>query len=327
MLDKMEQTNFSGVAYLAAKEPWAMARGFADRANERPNAIDTRFGIGSGSKAFTAVVVCQLVEEGKISFEDQLSHLLPKTFPHFNVTIHQLLTHTSGIPDYFDEQVMDDYEDLWKQRPMYRMQTASDFIPLFKELPMMFKPGERFHYNNAGYIALGLIIENVTGKEFTDVVTARIFEPAEMRNSGYFSLDRLPGQTAFGYIEEEGMWRTNQYAIPVRGGADRGAYVTASDMANFWNCLMNGTLLTKDMLPKMLQASATRNNSDYGYGIWIQTQANGALKYHIMGHEPGVSFHSAFYAAEHNVLTVLSNKSEGAHELAMTLEELKIGKE
>ncbi|MGB6408454.1 MAG: serine hydrolase [Planococcus donghaensis] len=327
ILDKMEQTNFSGVAYLAIKEPWAMAKGFADRANERPNAIDTRFGIASGSKVFTAVVVCQLVEEGKISFEDQLSQLLPETFSHFNVTIHQLLTHTSGIPDYFDEQVMSDYEDLWKQRPMYGMQTTSDFIPLFKELPMMFEPGEKFHYNNAGYIALGLVVENVTEKEFVDVVTARIFEPARMQNSGYFRLDRLPGQTAFGYIEEEGEWRTNQYAIPVRGGADGGAYVTVNDMANFWNYLMDGTLLTEGMLQKMLQVYATGNNGDYGYGLWIQTQANGTLKYRIMGYDPGVSFHSSFYAAEESVLTVLSNRSDGAGELAKTIEELKIGKE
>src|SRR5690606_18248653 len=143
-----------------------------------------------------------------------------------------LLTHTSGIPDYFDEQVMDDFEDLWRRQPMYLMQTASDFIPLFKEQPMMFQPGERFHYNNAGFIALGLIVEQLTGSEFTDVVQERIFGPANMLNSGYFRLDRLPGQTAFGYIEEEGAWRTNHYAIPIRGGADGGAYVTAGDMAN-----------------------------------------------------------------------------------------------
>jgi len=327
ILDKMEKTNFSGVAYLAKKEPWAMAKGFADRANERPNAINTRFSIASGSKIFTAVVICQLVEEEKVSLDDQLSQLLPKTFPHFNVTIHQLLTHTSGIPDYFDEQVMDDFEDLWKQRPMYGMETASDFIPLFKDQPVMFEPGEKFHYNNAGYIALGLIIENVTGKEFVDAVEERVFVPAKMHNSGYFRLDRLPSHTAFGYIEEEGDWRTNQYAIPVRGGADGGAYVTANDMANFWNCLMDGTLLTGNMREKMLQVQAAEKNRDYGYGLWIEKQGTGALNYHIMGYDPGVSFHSAFYPAEGNILTILSNRSEGAYDLAKTIKELKIDKE
>src|SRR5690606_6940005 len=208
IMDKMDDIDFSGVAYLQKGETWTAARGFANRADERPNAIDTRFGIASGSKLFTAVAICQLVEEGKLNFGDRLSDLLPKTFPDFNVTIHQLLTHTSGIPDYFDEQVMDDFEDLWKQQPMYLMQTASDFIPLFKDQPLMFQPSERFHYNNAGFIVLGLIVEQLTGSDFTDVVQERNFGPANMLNSGYFRLDRLPGQTAFGYIEEEGEWRT-----------------------------------------------------------------------------------------------------------------------
>lgn len=327
IMDKMDDIDFSGVAYLQKGETWTAARGFANRADERPNAIDTRFGIASGSKLFTAVAICQLVEEGKLNFGDRLSDLLPKTFPDFNVTIHQLLTHTSGIPDYFDEQVMDDFEDLWKQQPMYLMQTASDFIPLFKDQPMMFQPGERFHYNNAGFIVLGLIVEQLTGSDFTDVVQERIFGPANMLNSGYFRLDRLPGQTAFGYIEEEGEWRTNHYAIPIRGGADGGAYVTAGDMANFWESLMNGQLLSKDMVTAMLEVHASGEDGDYGYGLWIQRKTDGVLKYHVMGYDPGVSFHSAFYPADGSVLTVLSNKSSGAYDIVETIQELRIEKE
>lgn len=327
IMDKMDEIDFSGVAYLQKGETWTAARGFANRADERPNAIDTRFGIASGSKLFTAVAVCQLVEEGKLNFSDRLSELLPQTFPNFNVTIHQLLTHTSGIPDYFDEQVMDDFEDLWKQQPMYLMQMASDFIPLFKDQPMMFQPGERFHYNNAGFIALGLIVEQLTGSEFTDVVQERIFGPANMLNSGYFRLDRLPGQTAFGYIEEEGAWRTNHYALPIRGGADGGAYVTAGDMANFWNALMNGLLVSTEMVKTMLEVHASGEDGDYGYGIWIQSKTEGVLKYHVMGYDPGVSFHSAFYPADGSILTVLSNKSAGAYDIVETIQELRIEKE
>ncbi|WP_223637189.1 serine hydrolase [Planococcus sp. 4-30] len=324
IMDRMEEIDFSGVAYLQKKETWTAARGFANRADERPNAVDTRFGIASGSKLFTAVAVCQLVERGELAFDDKLSELLPQAFPNFEVTVHQLLTHTSGIPDYFDEQVMDDFEDLWRQHPMYLMQAASDFIPLFKDQPPMFEPGERFHYNNAGFIALGLIVERVTGKEFAEVVEERIFAPAKMQNSGYFRLDRLPSQTAFGYIEEEGTWRTNQYAIPIRGGADGGAYVTANDMANFWRSLMDGTLLAKEIVDKMLQIHASGEDGAYGYGIWIQQGKDDILKYHVMGYDPGVSFHSAFYPADGSVLTVLSNKGTGAHEITGIIEELRI---
>ncbi|HSI66235.1 MAG TPA: serine hydrolase [Planococcus sp. (in: firmicutes)] len=327
IMDKMEEADFSGVAYLQKEGTWTAARGFANRADERPNAIDTRFGIASGSKLFTAVAVCQLVERGELAFDDKLSELLPQAFSNFDVTVHQLLTHTSGIPDYFDEQVMDDFEDLWKQQPMYLMQTASDFIPLFKDQPMMFEPGERFRYNNAGFIALGLIVEQVTGKEFADVVEERIFAPAKMQNSGYFRLDRLPGQTAFGYIEEEGTWRTNQYAIPIRGGADGGAYVTANDMANFWRSLMEGILVAKEMLHTMLQVHASGEDGNYGYGLWIQGQRDEVSKYHVMGDDPGISFHSAYYPADGTVLTVLSNKGAGAYGITRTIEELRIEKE
>lgn len=80
IMDKMDEIDFSGVAYLQKGETWTAARGFANRADERPNAIDTRFGIASGSKLFTAVAVCQLVEEGKLNFSDRLSELLPQTF-------------------------------------------------------------------------------------------------------------------------------------------------------------------------------------------------------------------------------------------------------
>lgn len=327
IMDKMEDVDFSGVAYLQKEETWTAARGFANRADERPNAVDTRFGIASGSKLFTAVAICQLVEEGKLKFTDQLSELLPQDFPYFDVTIHQLLTHTSGIPDYFDERAMNDLEELWKQYPMYLMQTASDFTPLFQDQPMMFKPGERFHYNNAGFVALGLVIEQVTGKEFANVIEERIFDPAKMKHSGYFCLDRLPGQTAFGYIEENGAWRTNQYAIPVRGGADGGAYVTASDMANFWTGLMDGTLLTEEMVRTILRVQASGEGGDYGYGVWIHSQSGEHLNYRVMGDDPGVSFHSVFYPADGSILTVLSNKNDGAFELTKTIEELRVEKE
>lgn len=327
IMDKMEDVDFSGVAYLQKEETWTAARGFANRADERPNAVDTRFGIASGSKLFTAVAICQLVEEGKLKFTDQLSELLPQDFPYFDVTIHQLLTHTSGIPDYFDERAMNDLEELWKQYPMYLMQTASDFTPLFQDQPMMFKPGERFHYNNAGFVALGLVIEQVTGKEFANVIEERIFDPAKMKHSGYFCLDRLPGQTAFGYIEENGAWRTNQYAIPVRGGADGGAYVTASDMANFWTGLMDGTLLTEEMVRTILRVQASGEGGDYGYGVWIHSQSGEHLNYRVMGDDPGVSFHSVFYPADGSILTVLSNKNNGAFELTKTIEELRVEKE
>ena len=324
--DGLEALDFSGVAMLKTDDIWSAAKGMADRANARPNAVDTRFGIASGCKIFTAVAIAQLVEEGHLAFDDLLSDLLPDDFPDFPVTIHQLLTHTSGIPDYFDEAVMEDFEELWQELPMYRMKAARDFLPLFKDKPKMFEPGEKFQYNNAGFITLGLVVEKFTGKPFTEVIEERIFQRAGMDRSGYFQLDRLPAETANGYIDEEAGWRTNQYAIPVKGGADGGAYVTAADMSAFWESLMSHKLLSEEATRNLLEPRVSDDEGHYGYGVWIETHGDAIRKYHVMGYDPGVSFHSGFYPADGSVLTVLSNESSGAYDVVRLIEEAKLSR-
>ncbi|MFD2879366.1 serine hydrolase domain-containing protein [Paenibacillus rhizoplanae] len=106
-------------------------------------------------------------------------------FPLFDpeITVHELLTHSSGIPDYFDEETMEDFAALWNDTPMYTLRRPVDFLPMFAALPMKFSPGERFHYNNAGYIMLSLLIETVSGMKFTDYVEQHIF-PA-LRDAGF----------------------------------------------------------------------------------------------------------------------------------------------
>lgn len=185
--------------------------GYANRSELIENKTDTRFGIASGCKLFTSIAICQLVEEGKLSFETKLEDCLNVTFPNFDkdITIHHLLTHTAGIPDYFDEEVMDDFEELWVRNPMYLIRTLKDFLPLFQNQPMKLKVGERFHYNNAGYILLGLIVEQVSKLPFTDYVEKNIYKKAGMVNSGYYEFDSLPQNTALGYIDfPYGTWKT-----------------------------------------------------------------------------------------------------------------------
>jgi CubicO group peptidase (beta-lactamase class C family) len=208
---------------------------------------NSRYGIASGCKLFTAIAICQLVEEGKISFDSKLSDCLTIDFKHFDdkVTVHHLLTHTSGIPDYFDEDVMDNFEELWVNNPMYQIRKLKDFLPMFQNVPMKSQVGESFHYNNAGYILLGLIVEQASELEFSDYVQKHIFNKADMTQAGYFSFDSLPPNTALGYIyNPDGTWKTNIYSLPVIGGSDGGAFVTANDMVKLWNALMNYQLLT-----------------------------------------------------------------------------------
>jgi CubicO group peptidase (beta-lactamase class C family) len=234
-----------------------------------------------------------------------------------------LLTHTSGVPDYFDEEVMDDFEELWIENPMYRLRRLEDFLPLFQNETMKFKPGERFDYNNAGFILLGLIVEEASGLPFKDYVQKRVFEKASMYDSGYFALDSLPGKTAIGYIEnEDGTWKTNAYSIPVQGGADGGAFVTAKDMAKLWDALLNYQLLSKELTEQLLTPHAkAKDGIYYGYGVWIKAAGDNVIKYHVMGYDPGVSFHSAYYPKTDVRLVVCSNGSSGAFNVMNGIEE------
>lgn len=244
-----KEIGFSGVAYVEeGQESFFFQNGYANKQDKLAFDKQTRFGIASGAKIFTAVAIAKLVEQGRLDFQSKLADCLSIVFPYFHqdVTIHHLLTHTSGIPDYFDEEEMDDFEELWQTLPMYRVRSGEDFLPLFQDKKMMFSPGERFHYNNAAFIVLGLVVEELAGESFTSFVQKHIFDPSGMTEAGYFAFDKLPGNTAIGYIKEEDEYRSNIYALPVRGGADGGVYVSASDMARFWDALTQHELLNAE---------------------------------------------------------------------------------
>jgi len=321
-------STFSGSALVMRQDDilFELQQGYANRAEQIENQTSTRFGIASGCKLFTAIAICQLVEQGKLSFTSTLRESLDIDFPRFDpaVTVEQLLTHTSGIPDYFDESVMDDFEELWRQRTMYHIRQLRDFLPMFQHEPMRQERGV-FQYNNAGYILLGLIIEQASGLTFSDYIERFVFKPADMTDSGYFSLDALPAHTALGYIDHaDGSWRTNHYSIPVKGGADGGAFVTAQDMAKLWNALLGQRLLGEEMTSRLLTPHVPVNETGahYGYGLWIQLDANRhVFKHHVMGYDPGVSFHSAYYPATDIVSVVCSNESDGAFDLMKVIEQ------
>lgn len=319
--------HFSGTAFVKDEERILadVSYGFANRSEGLKNQPSTRYGIASGCKLFTSIAICQLVEKGKLSFDSTLSECLDINFPNWDekITIHHLLTHTSGIPDYFDEEVMDDFEELWITQPMYHLRCSRDFLPLFQNEHMKSKLGERFHYNNAGYILLGLVVEQVSGLLFTDYVKTYIFDKAGMMDSGYFAFDSLPERTALGYIDNsDGTWKTNIYSLPAKGGPDGGAYVTAGDMVRLWEALMNHQLLNAALTNQLLtDHTQVKEGSFYGYGIWIKKNENGIFKYHVMGYDPGVSFHSAFFPNESIKVVVCSNKSSGAFDMMNGIEE------
>ena len=167
---------------------FARSYGYAVRSERIPNRLDTRFQTASGSKIFTAVAICQLIESGRLALDTHIQDCLPVAFPLFDpgITVRHLLTHNSGITSYFEEDIDPDYEALWQQVPVYRMRTPSDFLPLLENRPMKFRPGERFEYNDGGFVLLGAIVEQVSGMPFREYIQEQTFRKAHMVEFGLF---------------------------------------------------------------------------------------------------------------------------------------------
>lgn len=322
------QKNFSGVvlAQENGRTVFESGFGYANKSDLIPNTVYTKFGIASGCKLFTSIAICQLVEKGIISFDTYLKDCLDIRFPNFdpNITVHHLLTHSAGIPDYFDEEVMDDFSELWKDRPTYNIKEPKDFLPMFQDGNMDFTPGEKFKYNNAGFIVLGLIVEKNTGMKFTDYVEKNIFEPCGMMGSGYFSLDQLPKDTAYGYIKDEsGNWRTNIYSLPIIGGPDGGAFTTAKDLCKLWEGIFEYKVLSKELTEEMLKPHIQVDGDFYyGYGIWMIKESDDIFKYYIMGEDPGVSMMSSVYLRRNVQVTILGNTEFGTWDIAREIQEM-----
>jgi CubicO group peptidase (beta-lactamase class C family) len=315
--EQLRQKPFSGVIHISlqSKEVFSHAYGLANRSDNLPNRLNTRFGIASGGKVFTAAAIGQLAQEDKLSFEQPLSEFLDGALPLLDptVTLKHLLCHTSGVPDYFDEEVEDDYEAYWKDKPVYNMRCAADFIALIRDLPMKFTPGDHFAYNNAGFVLLGAVVEKVSGKRFQDYVEERVFGPAWMRSSGYFFSDRMPADCAQGYIEEaDGSWRSNVFAVPVVGHGDGGTFTNAADMGRFWKAFFEKTYFKEELLAEMIAPQAKVSEDgvyQYGLGLWINDVAPERF-YYVVGDDPGVNFLSGVYPNSGLQITLLANGND-----------------
>ncbi|MBR4473079.1 MAG: beta-lactamase family protein [Oscillospiraceae bacterium] len=308
---------FRGVAYIVRNDEVLCnyCGGFADLANEIPNTTDTRFASASMGKTFVAVGILQLIENGKLKFGDTLGNILDSELKGIdpNVTIEQLLTHTSGVPDYFDESVMDDYEALWAEYPNYKIRHNHDMFPLFSGKSMMYQPGERFQYNNTGYILLAGIIEKASNTEFDQYLKQNVFDVCGMHSSGYFELDRLPAKCANSYIHcaDSDDYRTNIYSVGAKGTGDGGAFVTAGDIIRFWKGLLEYKLLSQEMVAKMFSRQSGDGTDPeegyYGYGMWIIDNPLGQDYVYMQGAEDGVSAISEYNPNNGMISVLLSN--------------------
>ena len=293
------------------------AYGFADLANRVPNEPDTKFATASAGKVFVAAGILQLIEQGRLNFSGRIGDLLGFDLRAIdrNITVEELLTHTSGIPDYFDESIMEEYEDLWRDYPNYKIRSNRDLLPLFLDKPMMYPRGSRFQYNNTGFVVLAMILESVTGAAFDEYLRDCLFIPCGMTSTGYYELDRLPAKCASNYIydAETQTYRTNIFSVDAKGTGAGGAFTTVGDIRRFWEHLMSGKVISPDMTANM-----TENHSGdarcYGYGIWLREQNEINFPY-FQGSDPGVSFISSYKKETETVVTLVSNYGDDVWQL------------
>ncbi len=318
-IEKIIPTDFRGCVSISKKEEMLFQRayGYADLSNKVLNDIETRFATASAGKIFVAVAILQLVEKGKLHLEDKIGTLFDFDWKQIDpgITVEQLLTHTSGIPDYFDESVMTEYEDLWYDFPNYRIRSNKDLLPLFINKEMIYSKGSKFQYNNTGFVVLAMILEQIAGMEFDQYLEKSIFAPCNMTHTGYYELDRLPAKCAFNYIfdRERNDYRTNIYSVDAKGTGAGGAFTTVSDVRLFWENLLSYKLLSPAMTKNML-SNHSGESRGYGYGVWL-TKAGNDFNPHFEGCDPGVSFISAFDKENQILVTLVSNYGDNVWKL------------
>jgi CubicO group peptidase (beta-lactamase class C family) len=239
---------FSGAA-LVAKDGqvlWEKAYGLADRTAKIPNTVNTRFRLGSMNKMFTSVAIAQLVQQGKLKYGDTIIQVLPD-YPNkevaSKVTVEQLLTHTSGLGDFFGPQ-FDQKKD--------SLHELKDYLPLFAGKPLEFEPGKDWQYSNAGFLVLGLIIERLSSQSYYDYVQKYIYDVAGMKDSGSPPESQRVPNVAEGYTrgegdDEGGPLKPNTDTLPWRGSSAGGGSSTVGDLLKFDQALRNYKLVSPEM--------------------------------------------------------------------------------
>ncbi len=310
-----EQGAFSGSALIGVDNEilWQFAAGLADRDENLPNQVDTLFNLGSMSKMFTAVAVLQLMEQGEISVDDTVAQVLPD-YPNRavaeEVTIRRLLTHTSGMGDTFTPEFAEDPN---------RYRSNADFLPLFVDQPPAFPPGTSVAYSNAGFVVLGMIIEQVSGRSYYNYVRDHVFGPTGMSRTDSYAVDDEVANLALGYTtkdfygEDTGVMAENTPLMPGKGFAAGGGYSTCGDLFRFSTALLDHQLLSPQFTRELLEPRvdlAPGISQGYGFLIGVDDGSIGHT-----GGAPGICSFMSIYPESGYTVVVLSNSDNDCRQV------------
>jgi D-alanyl-D-alanine carboxypeptidase len=304
---------FSGAMLVARGESvlFATALGSASLDPPEANTLKTKFHLGSMPKMFTAIAALQLVQRGKLKLDVPISEYLPD-YPNQEharkITLHHLLTHTSGLGDYFGPEF---------EAKKGTIRKLEDYFQFFAAKPLRFEPGERWSYSNAGMHLAGILVERVAGMSYYDYIQRHIFDRAGMKSSGNNRPDeRVPG-LATGYsrfntpdvFSVEPATRNNLSTLPPKGGPAGGGYSTLGDLHAFARALLTNRLLGArhtELLTGGKVAIPGAAGAKYAYGF--EEMPIGAA--HSIGHSggaPGMNAMLRIFPETGLIVVILSN--------------------
>ena len=289
--------------------------GMASRELAVPNTPATKFLLGSVTKQFTAAAILQLQEQGKLSVQDPIAKHLPG-WPKPNgdrITIHQLLSHTSGLPNYTDDGAV-------MSRRVLDL-SLDELCATFQDKPLDFEPGTGWAYSNSGYVVLGRIVEAASGQSYEDYLREHVFGPAGMADSGYGHLETVIPGRACGHAWQDGHWVNAArvaMSIPYAAGA---LYATAADLLRWDQALYGDKVLSAASRQQMF----TPVRQDYGYGQMIADRFGHREIMHGGGID-GFTSHLARYPDDRlTVIVLCNNESVQASAIGLAIAAILFG--
>ena len=328
LIDTMAvRDQFSGAVLVAknGRPIYKRAVGEACKRYGVPNKLDTKFNLGSMNKMFTGVAVGQLAQRGLLSFDDFVGKYLPD-YPNEEVrnkvTIHHLLTHTSGMGSYWEEM----FDAKW-----WEIKTVDQLAALTAENPLDFEPGDKFQYSNCGPIVLGLIIEKISGMSYDEYIRKNITGPAGMINTDCYEVDRPTPNLAIGYtkMSPDGSrgdtWYNNLFMHAAKGGPAGGGYSTVEDLLRFDLALHSDLLLDKEHFD-IVTTGKVDMGPDHKYAYLFGDRLENGHR--VIGHNggaPGINAELNIYLDLGYTVAVMSNYDHAASTIADRIDRLIIG--
>lgn len=307
---------FSGSVLVARSGKILLSKGYgmANLEYDAPNTPRTKFRVGSITKQFTATAILMLQERSKLSVQDSSCKYVRECPAAWQpITIHHLLSHTSGIPSFTEFPDNDDYER--------KKMTVLDTLARFKNRSLDFRPGEKFHYSNSNFLVSGHIIEKSSGKSYEEFMNENIFQPLGMKDSGYDHPRNILKNRATGYTKEGDSVKNNSYYwemdTPFAGGSQ---YSSVEDLYRWSQALDTEKLLSKKSLDAMFTPHSPEDHfwhgpTNYGYGWRISRLFNRRLVWHV-GEIGGFLSYIGRYPQDNVTIIILSNREDSFVRLA-----------